>query len=118
MSVKIILKGKIVEVCEVVEVGANNLKKQVVRILQPAYRDGFGDVKGEDEVWECSVLGDRIAKVGLTAANEGNNGTFTMFIKQRCGNGNYMRKGNQNERKSCGCRGRFYVKDCTNRYVF
>jgi hypothetical protein len=74
------LKGKIMVVTPTETVGQNNLKKQLVYLNVPAYRDSFGEVKGNDEIWELAALGDNIDKLGITTASEGVLGTATVFI--------------------------------------
>lgn len=62
---KIELKGKIITVSEIALVGEKGLKKQTVVFNVPPYVDEYGDAKGNDELWELSILGDNVAKLNF-----------------------------------------------------
>jgi hypothetical protein len=59
------LRGFCVEVDPITEVGANNTKKQLMRITIPARTDDFGIVKGKPQQWELTALGDQVAKLSM-----------------------------------------------------
>jgi hypothetical protein len=77
------LKGKIIAVGGVTEVGQNNLKKQLIHFQIPARRDDFGEVRGEDEIWELSVLGDKIEKLAFKPEMELKKATMNCFINSK-----------------------------------
>lgn len=60
------LRGKFVAISEPKEMGQNKTMVQNVHLLVPGYVDEFGDKKGNDEVWEFSVIGDNISKLALS----------------------------------------------------
>lgn len=62
---KISLKGWLVNVGDLVEVGANRTIKQSVIIKVPGWVDQFGEKKGRDEYWEADMLNDAIDKFNI-----------------------------------------------------
>lgn len=62
---KIQLKGFLVNIGQLEEVGANKTIKQSVILKVPGYVDSFGDKKGNDEYWQIDMLNDAIDKFNI-----------------------------------------------------
>lgn len=78
---KIELKGTVIAVMPVQTVGDKGTKKQNFVFQVPGYVDGFGDKKGEDEMWSIDVVGeDRIKKFNLTDDLERRKATIQVYI--------------------------------------
>jgi len=80
---RIELKGTFLAIEPVQTVGEKGTLKQVVIFETPAYRDEYGDIKGEDEQWELSVMGDSIAKLGLANNVIGRKAKVTVYVNSR-----------------------------------
>ena len=80
---RIELKGQFLAVEPVQQVGSKGTLKQVVIFETPAYRDEYGEVKGEDEQWELSVMGDTIAKLGLAGNSVGRKAKVTVYVNSK-----------------------------------
>jgi hypothetical protein len=59
------LQGICQEVDEVIEVGANNTKKQLMRMSIPAYTDRWGETKGKAQQWELTALGASVERLDM-----------------------------------------------------
>lgn len=81
---KIELKGTIVNVFPVEEIGDKKTPKQSIVVFVPAYKDEWGDVKGKDEHWQLDILGkDNIEKMGFNKTFEGMKGTFRVWLNSK-----------------------------------
>lgn len=80
---RIELKGKFLAVEPVQAVGEKGKLKQVIIFETLAYRDEYGDVKGENEQWELAVMGDSIAKLGISGNAVGRNAKITVYVNSR-----------------------------------
>lgn len=74
------LKGKFLVCGTPEELGEKRTLVQKVHLMVPGYVDGFGDKKGQDEVWELSVMGDNVAKLGLSNEKEGKKAIVKIFL--------------------------------------
>lgn len=77
---KVELKGKIEEITVVYIVGEKGTKKQDLILKVPAYVDAFGDVKGKDEFWQISLMGDTIEKTNLNKDMIGRNAKVAAWL--------------------------------------
>lgn len=88
---KVELKGYVLIVNQPEEVGEKKTKKQTVILKVPAYRDEFGDTKGQDEEWPLDIMGDNVAKFNLTTEAQGKRAKCTVYV-----NGNKFIKKSDN----------------------
>lgn len=77
---KIQLKGKFTLVMGAVPKGQNGLLVQNFEFTVPAYVDGFGDVKGKDEIWSIDIIGDKIKELNVTPKYEGKRAILDVFV--------------------------------------
>ena len=75
------LQGICQEVDEVIEVGANNTKKQLMRMSIPPYTDRFGEVKGKAQQWELTALGASVEKIALSKDMKGKKVEVTCYVE-------------------------------------
>lgn len=80
---RIELKGTFLAVEPVQTVGEKGTLKQVVIFETPAYRDEYGDIKGQDEQWELVVMGDSIAKIGIAGNVVGRKAKVTVYVNSK-----------------------------------
>jgi hypothetical protein len=80
---KLELKGVFTEVGAVRTVGEKETRIQDLMFLVPAYRDGYGEVKGDDEVWNVQVMGKRIDDLKLDATFVGKKAKLTCFANSK-----------------------------------
>lgn len=83
---KLQLKGIIYAVEKPLFVGEKNTEKQLFYLKVPAYVDEFGDVRGRDELWQITVMGDNVRKFNLTTeVFEGKKAIVNLYV-----NSNYI----------------------------
>ena len=80
---KIELKGTIVQVCDVETVGEKSTKKQNIILKVLGYTDEFGDKKSDDEIWQLSLMGNRITKFDLQRSHELKKAKVTAYVSSR-----------------------------------
>lgn len=78
---KVELKGSFLAVLSPVEKGEKKTMIQTVFFKVPGYRDEYGDQKGNDEIWEFSVVGiDNINKLALDVKYEGKKAKCSIYL--------------------------------------
>lgn len=65
---KITKLGIVKKVTAVETVGINSTKKQMLILHVPAYRDQFGQVKGQDDYFELTAIGKKVDDLKLSAS--------------------------------------------------
>jgi hypothetical protein len=79
---RIELKGTFLAVMPVVEVGEKKTLKQTI-IFETKNVDEYGDQKGDSEQWEFTVLGDKIAEIGIAANAIGRKAKVNVFVNSK-----------------------------------
>lgn len=77
---KIELKGYVLFVNRPETIGEKQTPKQVLILRVPAFRDEFGDTRGQDEEWPLDILGDNVAKFDLRPEAIGKRAKCTVYL--------------------------------------
>jgi hypothetical protein len=80
---KVMLKGKIMQVGSIEQVGEKKIDKQIVLFKEPDKTDDFGKFKYEGDTWAIDILGDDVKTFNLKGDIEGRNATLSVYINSR-----------------------------------
>ncbi len=86
MSVKATMKGFITLIHPTEGIGEKKTKIQRVEFMTPAWRDEFGEVKGNDEFWLLTVMGKKVDEFDLDtviAPNTSYKAEITVYFNGR-----------------------------------